>query len=310
MYSRFDSDLNFSSIVVATIPCSKFWFNFPKMSKTDKDIFKSKSTPMSPFLRNYFLCFYAFGVYFKYPFSRPQFCRKLLSNIPRIIHLICVLTAILLYSFGLLQRKESVILLLFLRIYFISNIIFVLDGDSNAKKVDAILLHLFQTENYLNNLIDVPVCLSGLKFKIHTKMFISVILIVAAFFAKSFSTDIFSSLDTQRLILMAYRCWAIFLLIILIDYRNFLLFSLNQKLNAPRSKLLKGDTSVWSLINLLCHIRNIHFKICKITSMINSRFGWYVIIIFLDNVNIITSTACFTYMELRKEFEVAKLFRN
>lgn len=267
---------------------------------------------MSKFLRNYILWSYVCGFYLKYPFGEPnRFYKKLLSFIPRIIHFVWIIWSIYVFWGDFFTKKISPVYLT-LGTASIPNLIFILDTDIYAKKLDALLINLFRTEYSLNLFRNEPVCLQMLKRKIRVKLFISVIMINAIYFVRILIYSSTFSLihDIYRCILMTYKCWAIFFIIIVIEYRNFLISVLNQELGSLHSKQFRANINFSNLIHLLRHIRIFYSKFFQITEMINSQFGWCLVIIFLDNFNLITSTFCFTFMALSGSVHQAEILRN
>lgn len=255
--------------------------------------------PPGHFIRKYLLYFYCFGIYVKSPFEKPKRCHtQILSNISRIVHMICVVTTIFLFYRDVLYRTEGQLFNIALIISFIPNMILILCANSRAKQVNTILSATFHAEKHLNKIIDKKSeCLKILQRKLHMN-FVIIIAICLLFFLKIFTNSPTFSIiyDVCRLILMIFKFLAIFLLVILIEYNNFLILALNKELDKPRPDLFHVDINKRNLIRRIQNIKILQFESYKISTMINSQFGWFVMSIFLDNFNIITNGVLLFFM--------------
>lgn len=251
----------------------------------------SKISSMSQFLKKYFLSFYVFGFY-KCPIGDPSRpFTKLLTYFPKLIHIMFIIWSIYLFWRDLIEDKLSII-------YFtlgtapIPNIVFVLDTDFHAKKLDALFADLFHTENYLHMLMNDANRIKIFQRRIRMHFFINVLIITMFFIKIWIYSETIIMHAVYRFVLMIYKFSEIFLIIIVIEYRNFLIFSLNETICILLSKRSNAYVDICNLVHHLRHIRILHFNLHKISAMISSRFGWCLVIIFLDNFNLITSFFC------------------
>lgn len=234
---------------------------------------------------NFFFCFCLFGIHPRNPFcaSKRSYVR-FLSTIPRVVHLICIILFVYLLRRDVLKNTRVLSLYYFSGlIALIPNAIFFFGTLTSANQVEDILIKLEQTTDHLKRFLKVPVNLENLEHLIHIKLFCAVVICVP-YFIKVFitSTVLSTALDCCAYIVIACKSCIILLVITLIDYMNFLTYSLNQHLEEVRLVHPQIDASVWDLIHFLKRIRTVHFKLHKVAFMINSRFGWFLIAVLFD----------------------------
>lgn len=249
------------------------------------------------FLKEYFVGFYLFGVYLRTPIGDSErCCKRYLLNIPRLIHLICAIFANLLHFRDVHIKTEPNIVYFPLILATVPNLLFIFNADSCLTKVDDIMSVLLEIENYLKKNMLVFVQTKLLKHKLSITFLVCVIIPSAVYFCKIFlrSPTFSIECDFSRFLSMAYKFWGLFLVLIFIEYRNFLIFSLNQKLMS--TKLFHLDSNTWSLFHLLEHIRMVHIKLHRLSTMINKHFGWFLLTILLDHFTNITSTFLYLFM--------------
>lgn len=237
------------------------------------------------FFRNYSICFYLFGVYSRNPFCTSNQCyMKILSCIPLVVHIFCVILFVYSLCRDTLNLDKLSLYYSSGIVAIIPNIVFIFLSIVSAKTFDDILSKLDRANTHLNRSINVQVKFEHLERSIHIKCVFGVILIGVLYLLKVLfhSLVLAISTDFYAFILTVCKCWALHFVILLVDYMNILLFSLNERLEQVRFDEFHLDGGVWDLIHLLRHIRIVHFKLHKVTVIINSQFGWFWITMLLD----------------------------
>lgn len=271
---------------------------FKKILRFEK-LFEQNKTESATFLKKYFYGFYLFGVHLKNHIpGKRAYCERLLLNIPRIILLICVIFTNVLYYRDMKNRTTTFIVYIPIMITSVPNLVSIANIDSCLTKATDIISALLETENHFKTRINVFVCRKAFQRVLRTKFVLCVIVPSAIFcFKLCFPSPAFSfESDFGRFLLAIYENWATFLVLVLIEYRNFLLISLNRKIKI--SKLSYLDSNTLSLFHLFGHIQRVHLKIHRISTMINSHFGWLLLMILLDHVNIITSSVLYIFVNV------------
>lgn len=255
------------------------------------------STSPIHFVRRYFVCFFLFGVHLENPFfASKRSCSSFALYIPRVAHL-CIVILYLYLICAIVMRRSTLLLdHFFLIISCIPNIVSILWTKDSANKIESIVRNLNRIEHHLRIFTGVEARFEKLECMFRVKLFGFVFANSLVYSLKLFvrSTTFFASIDIVVSLLMLYKGWAIFLVLILIDYNTFLLFSLNQHLktlqcNFEQSKLEHNNES-WGLVHLHRHIQNVHLKIHQIALMINSQFGWFWLAVLLDKFNVIITS--------------------
>lgn len=230
---------------------------------------------------NYFTCFSIFGVAPKNLSIHSGW--SFLNIGPFALHALCLIVHIcVIYRDEYFSNTST--WYYFGRITAIlPNAVCILDILMGARDIDDILLRLNGVNTYFKRFIRVTVNLKRLKCSIKIKCVFCVLFVVLPHFLKIFfiSPVLSTTFTVFAAILIVYRTSAIFILIILLEYTNFLMFSLNKHLTEV-SDLLQLNASVWESIHLLRHARTVHFKMYKIIVAINSRFGWFLMVFLLD----------------------------
>lgn len=253
--------------------------------------------------KSYSIFFFMFSVYSSNSIcSSKRMCGKVFLWFPYIVHIICVMSFM-----NLLQRdlQKNVTMLLQNSMFFYSlltlmipNIIYVVEKMFSKIDVDDILEKLHICEMHLEKFVNVSVQSDVFCRSFRLKCIVSVAMCSLALITKIIihSPVLSMSLDFNTLALALYRCWIILFIILLIEYTNLLLFSLNQHLKSLQFERFQLDARVWDLVHFLRHIRAIHFQMHKITQMVNLRFGWFLIAIIIDmfNLTINSSFVAFT----------------
>lgn len=271
---------------------------FKRIFRFEK-LFEQNKTESADFLKKYFYGFCLFGVHLKNHISgKSPYCDRLLLNIPRIIRLICVIFTNVLYYRDMKNGTPTFVVYIPIMITSVPNLLSIANIDSCLTKATDIISALLETENHLKTHINVFVCRKALQRVLRMK-FVLCVIVPSAFYCLKlyFRSPAFSfESDFGRLLLAIYENWASFLVLLLIEYRNFLLFSLNRKIKM--SKLSYLDSNTLNLFHLFGHIQRVHSKIHHISTMINSHFGWLLLMILLDYFNIITSSVLYVFINI------------
>lgn len=206
--------------------------------------------PTGHFLEKYVFGFYIFGIHLENPFRESKRCYKMaftvLSQVSRRIHLIFIILMVFQFFREIHNREQTFIFNSSWAIPIIPNVFLLINSSFSTKTINTILSIILRTENHLKNSIEVPVRLKILEHDTHIKLFFGVIANSAVFFFKIF---VFSPTftvfhDITRFILVFFKSFAIFLVIVLIDYTTFLMFSLNEKLNGSRSEIFHSNSKL------------------------------------------------------------------
>lgn len=261
---------------------------------------------------NYFKCFYIFGVFSKnLPIHSKWSLLNIWSKLPLALHSFCVIIYICLlfrddyfsttstwYYFGRITA-------------LLPNLVFLLDILLGARNVEDILLRLNGVNIYFKRFTHITVNLRNLKYSINIKCAFHVVFVVLPHFLKIFfiSPVLSTTFTIFAAILIACRTSAILIVIILIEYTNFLMFSLNQHLSGV-SDLIELDANVWQLIRLLRHARTVHFKLYKVTVMMNLRFGWFLVAFSLDMFCALNNSGFFILCSLIDVAHLGETIRN
>lgn len=262
-------------------------------------LFEQNKTESATFLKKYFYGFYLFGVHLKNHITgKRTYCDRLLLNIPRMIRLICVICTNVLYYRDMKNGTATFIVYIPIIVTSVPNLVSIFNVDSCLTKATNIISALLETENHLKTRINVFVCGKALQRVLRTKFVLCVILPSAIYCLKLYYRSPAYSFESDfgRFLLAIYENWSTFLVLLLIEYRNFLLFSLNRKMKI--SKISYLDSNTLSLFHLFGHIQRVHSKIHQISTMINSHFGWLLLMILLDHFNIITSSVLYTFINI------------
>lgn len=273
-------------------------------------------TTVKKFLKIYLFCCFIFGFHFDNIFigSKKQ-CPRFLLYIPRTIHIIIIITSVISFGLNIIESPQVFLSQFLLITACFPNIVSILWAKSSENKIKYILQHLSDTEHQLKILFGAKVCFGKLQRVLRVKFFLSVIMISLIQALKMFvKSALFSTASDIFLYLLSfYKIWATFFALCLIEYNNFLLFSLNQHLekmqcnfelylnmcdqyhlryehqhlneSRDNSKLYILDQNVWGLIHLYRNIQRVHFKLHQTASAINSRFGYFLLAAFLDIFN-------------------------
>lgn len=259
--------------------------------------------------------FFLFGVHSPNPFCIPKrIGAKVCSSITVIAQLICVISFTYLLQRDLLKNSQKLskksIAYLSLATPIIPNIVFMFETFFSKTEANDIWLKLNRTKIHVNKIINVSVQLETFRRSFRAKCVFSVAMTGVMLFIKITplkSSILSTSFDCMTLILGICKCWAVLLVIILIDFMDFLLFSLNQQLEKLSSDEFQF---VWNLINLFRHIRIIHFKLHRVTAMINKRFGWFLIALLFDMFNLINNSIFIAFTGLMEPHFREENMRN
>lgn len=250
-------------------------------------------------IQNYFVIFYFLGIHIKLAIGELKRGHKRhLIIIPRAIHLILVIVTNYFNLKDTIGKPEPLIIRFPLILASIPNLIFIFNIDSCLTKVKAILSTLFETEHYMNKFIDVSVRPQALRREILMIFSTCVIIPSAIISCKIFLTSPTFSIvgDIIRTVLITYKYLCIFLVLILIGYKDLLLSSLNQKLK--KTALFSLDSNVWGLFHLFGHIQIVYSRLHHITSLINLHFGWFLLTVVLDHFSNITSAILYIFINI------------
>lgn len=243
---------------------------------------------------------------------------EFLSNMPLFVHLINVIIYLyLLYRDALnldLDLKLSLWNTLFRgTLSVFPNIVFIFEVLINGKNCFNILTELNRVNIYLQQFINIHVKLKHLKRSIHLKFICGVVLIeilrLILVFTHSFKEPI-TFYAPLLLIVEMCKLTAMHFVVCLIEYMNFLIYSLNQQLINVRCDEFGSDNNVWDLINLLRRIRTMHFKLHNVAIEVNSRFGWFLVAIPIHLFGLINSNAFLSFTSFAEGFNMLRLFRN
>lgn len=260
--------------------------------------------PAGHFLEKYLFGFYIFGIYLENPFRESKRCYKIaftvLLKVSRRIHLIFIILMMFQFFREIHNEKQTFVFNSSWVIPIIPNVLMLFNSSFSTKMIKTIFSIILRAENHLKNSIEVPVRLNILEHDIHVKLFFGVIANSAAFFFKMFVfSPIFTVFhDFTRFILVFFKSFAIFLVIVLIDYTTFLIFSLNEKLNGSRSDIFHSNSKLRNVVQIICQIKIVQFRISKLTALINSQFGWFIIASILDNFYATTNNVLIMFVYL------------
>lgn len=253
-----------------------------------------KMTPTRQILKNYLFCSFLFGVYSKNPYcAQRKTSIKVLSYIPNAIHLMFVIVFIFLLFNTLITSSRVLFFYFYLTSLCIPNILSICQRKTSESEIESILLRLERTEKYLKTFIDMPLSFEIILQSIRFKLLIYIFSVIVAYVYKFFiQPEVFNWLSSSVVfVLMVYKCWMLFFVIFLIDYKTFLMSALNNHLDKLQYSInsIKLDSSIWELLHLFKHIQTVHFELHKVTQLISSRFGWILLINLMDLFIIFTN---------------------
>lgn len=241
-------------------------------------------------LKSYFVCFFLFGLSSYIPSKRfnqkKQIHYTILKQLPRAVHVVFVV-------------------LYFCQTYWNSNIVTVssveyistmsicgmqlavlIDDIAFERKIERMLLNLFESIDFLEKSMKLPVCLKSFEQNLRWKLFLCNIMNIFFLYIKLMtkSPKISNISFIWYFILVVYRTIALFQVLFFIDLSNVILSHINQELQHLCSEFIvfpiksNGNNK---FVNTMRQIKVIHFKLCRVATLINSRFGWFMILSLL-----------------------------
>lgn len=276
--------------------------------------FSNTKMTLTVFLKQYSLGFFFFGIYSRNDrLVSKRFCSRILSNIPKIVNLTIVLLYVYLFCAVLLKRTTTLFNHLLLLTSCVPNLISIFWIKIDANGIEHIIQSSDEIEYHLKTLLGVKKQhLKKLKRTFSVKL--SVLLSTGAiYFIKIFlKTKVyFLSIDIVISLMILYKVWAVFFVLIFIDYNGCLLFVLNEYLEQlqsnPNFKLFKIDRFVMYLHR---HIQTVYFEIYQSVLIINSVFGLFLLAFFLDQFTILISSMYYLFLGLADLNLVPSATRN
>lgn len=247
-------------------------------------------------IKTYFRWFHLFGLFLKRPISSPnKKISKFKKIAPIIVHSVFVILSIALLVRDLINKSANVDSYTNIATCatVMPNVIYLFEMCLSDTKVEDILLELKQSKVHLLKYLNVSVKLNRLKISTGIKFLLMIVIVGMLFFMKIIlgSTLVSTQYDVLNFVLVFYKRFGVFLLVLLIDFESILLNSLNQRLEYLRLNFDQDriDSVVFEVVYLFHHIRLVHLKLNNVSTMINSRFGWFLIAVLLDYFNHITN---------------------
>lgn len=249
-------------------------------------------TSTKPILKNYLICFFLFGVYPRNPFCWSKYgYTKILSFIPRMVHLFSVVSFAFLFFRYVFMKPGMGFDLFFIATSFVPNIAYIFGTEYCTNKIESIIVKLNKVECHLKTIMNISIDLNVLKSSIIIECIFGVVIPCFVYFLKIFifSTSFSMYSNVSEFILLTCKSFAILLILILLDYKNILIRSLNQQLESFNLERFQVDLNIWKLTQFLRSSGVFYCNLHEITQMINVQFGFFLIAVFLDMFNVITN---------------------
>lgn len=235
-------------------------------------------------LKNYFLCFFLFGLNSYIPF-RPQKSRaKFILLLPRIVCVFFIISTAF-KCFQFLRRFYSTtpnVHIAYMSI-LLGNTVSVAESVIHSALIKNILQSLNRTIDHLELVMNISVKIRNLAKNYRLKLIVVAVVNIIAISCRIEiimnvnQVDILISIGSVLLVLTSLHA------ILVLDLVGLLLFSINDHLNSIASETSSSfPMDPNKIIRILRNVKTVHFKLWEISRSIERRFGWFMLVYTLD----------------------------
>lgn len=235
------------------------------------------------------MLFFLFGLSSYTPSKRfnqmKQIQFKILKLIPKLLYYIFV--GLYLFQTYVDSHLNTVPVVEYISAIVITatHIAVLIDDISSIRKTRRMLLILFDSVAFLKKFMKLTLCLKTFERNFRWKLFLFISIKMFLFYVKLMTIRRIPSINLA--ILWIYQIIALFQMIFFIEFSTFILNSINQEIQLSFNEfqiMLSIESNVNHFSKILRQIKIIHFKMCRVTSLINSRYGWFATLLLLEQI--------------------------
>lgn len=260
------------------------------------------------------MCFYLFGASSYTPLKilnqKKQIHFRIVKFFPKAFHMLFTVC----YVIQLIWHSNIVMTAGYFSaaVFSATHIATVVDDISSVRKIRKMLLALFDSVTFLNNKMRVLLCLKTFEKNYRFKFFLTIIINTLFFLIKFLTDGDHLTLENITVfLLLIYKMIAIFQVIFFIDFKNLILFSMNEHLKSLHCdlKILLIKSNSNDCTNTLKYVKTIHFNMWKVAELISARFGWFMIVFLLELVFVPCVSIFTVFVILTTDNEVSGIGR-
>lgn len=237
----------------------------------------------SNFFENFFIFFYFFGQN-SFEFAKPSFFTKILQYIPRSLFLtvtvIILVRSIHFNPFG--DKSEFIVYIMLLLLETIINLLVTFESILLPNAIPSLLNQYKYIKNYFEKRLNAKVPMKIFKWNFLVKVSLSVAVFLSML-ATVRLTQEYKTSDAFMFLVSNYKHITAVHIMIYIDYLQHLLKTINVQFNTFQSEISMKvfDSNSKEMCYVLKTYKYVHFKLWKISQLINKRFGLILIALVL-----------------------------
>lgn len=247
-------------------------------------------------LKNYFLGFFIFGqdsyISFDGTFKKTGF--YLPFYLPRVLHVINIILTALVFYIQFKQYLKTVVFPLIVFLTLVPNSVAIIESILKPGLVESILFSFNRIIEHLEMVLNVSIRMNKFEKKFRFKLMFAILVILSGVLYKDLDNtneEYFDSKDDFMMEIAVFvKMITSFYIILLVDLLGFVVFSMNDHLQLVDSELLECSFVINpnKISRILRNIKTIHFKLWEISQRINQRFGFFLLVFFLETFLTVT----------------------